>query len=1276
MALNVGELEAVLRLKDEMSAGLANATKNSGAFSTFFDGNMALVGKAAGIAIAGITAIGTSVIALASLGADVNDVSGTFDKFSGSVEASKQIMDGMREASLGTVDDFTMMKTASKLLGAGVTMNADEMKTLTGAAFELQNRGLGPTKEMLDLVSEAMITGKTKALAKAAGVIEGADAEVLYANSMGRTVASLTDSEKAEAKRISIMALLNKITNEAGPAQRDFGEQIEFAEASARNFTTQIASMIAKSPKMADVLDRIGKAFTDAFSGSTEDAVDAIANGLIWFAEAAGTVIETVIKISGHIFDFTKFLLANRDTIGEVAVILGALAIAYNASAISAGIATAAATISATAMTALGAATAFATSPFGLIAIAILAVYAALKYFGVLDPVIAFMKDLGTIIGGVLVESFKWLWEIIKPVGEFIGMVFVGYIKALSAPLIYVGSLLMDTLIPAFKSVAGFVHGLASAFGLSKEKTDELAKSTAAAADPTNTLGVATAATSSAIKTQAQRLKESKEQADAHAKAIEDAAKAADEQSAAMKELNTYSKGYVEILSTVSPKMQEVIAHHLATGRSVDTIAKAYPRLSVAQVDAVNKSIEAAKTHKDMVIKIEGGLYDMQKNMREKDAAEALVLANYLGQQMIAGIRLLSDIKKQNADADQTRLMSDLQRELVAIQKTESDKLKSWDASMGVRTEFEAEVRRQSKASADALKIDNDAIRNNTIAAFTELAAKAQATYDAMAAAPKGTYLPATLEVFKQIADDAAAKANGTSQSWGGALDKMMESLTQFATIAGDSFAGWVQNVSKAIAGTRALVDTVKAIDKAFDMGSAAFSKMVANIKAGKDAFDGFKAASISAGQIAATAFLFIGQMWVGMLRETKAQNEETAAQWQQFLANMKINTQKAFETMLGYLDTYHIAWSQLSNTLRDGQIQAAIADIMVAYYNLAEAGVSSADALKAMGGDINHLLIKIAESGGIITPVMMPMIEQMMELGLVSEEAMRAMLGLTDTTMPKFKEMEAAANKYGIELKDLGPQFQQAKLDELFKTYASDFDLLIAGGADMGAVLDKMGPQVNANILQAIKFGTTIPDSMRPMIQAMMDAGKLVDENGNKLTDMGALNFSQPLEQTMAELVKLFKEFIEQIKSSKDYIDKIPRVIPINIKYDDPGLPGRPSHGGNEGGPSNNDDNSGGGASRGGIVVPNGVQYLAHGGPVGTDTVSAWLTPGEGIVSRNGMAALSDINNNRLGRQDDGELRAIRSELRASQQRLENLFRSLPRAIAVSTRDAILLKN
>ena len=60
-------------------------------------------------------------------------------------------------------------------------------------------------------------------------------------------------------------------------------------------------------------------------------------------------------------------------------------------------------------------------------------------------------------------------------------------------------------------------------------------------------------------------------------------------------------------------------------------------------------------------------------------------------------------------------------------------------------------------------------------------------------------------------------------------------------------------------------------------------------------------------------------------------------------------------------------------------------------------------------------------------------------------------------------------------------------------------------------------------------------------------------------------------------------------------------------------GLPG-PWAGMIAGGSATFGDNT---ASVGGLVGMNRILHLSRGGPVGTDTVNAWLTPGESVLTR-----------------------------------------------------------
>lgn len=463
-------------------------------------------------------------------------------------------------------------------------------------------------------------------------------------------------------------------------------------------------------------------------------------------------------------------------------------------------------------------------------------------------------------------------------------------------------------------------------------------------------------------------------------------------------------------------------------------------------------------------------------------------------------------------------------------------------------------------------------------------------------------------------------------------VDTLMQSLTQLATIAGDSFGGWIQKASSALANMRAMNDAIVT-------GKKLWNELKLAVKEAGKAHTETAAEAAAGGMIVAAAVSWIVGSFIKTLNETKRQQEETAAWWKKWREDGLAREAAYTATAIGLLETYKISWKNLGAAARDARIQEAIKAIIDDSNMLKSIGVTSEGVIRGQAAAVNDLLAKIGESGGTITPVLMPIVEQMIELGLVSEDAMRKIMGLTQNPAPvDWKAMEAAATKYGISIDNMGKGFQQAKLDDTFGTLAADYTLLIEGGANANAVIEKMGPKINEAVVAAQKYGASIPAAMKPAVKAMMDAGELFDENGKQLTDMGALNFAVPIEDSMKELVKLFKDFIEQIKLSTDYINKIPKEVPVEIVYSDNGKGG--IGGGNGSGAGGRDSEY---AALGGLVTSSGVRYLASGGsvrgkvlrfaPRGTDTVPAMLTPGEGVVNTLGMSRLGTAGLGSLNR-------------------------------------------
>ena len=100
-----------------------------------------------------------------------------------------------------------------------------------------------------------------------------------------------------------------------------------------------------------------------------------------------------------------------------------------------------------------------------------------------------------------------------------------------------------------------------------------------------------------------------------------------------------------------------------------------------------------------------------------------------------------------------------------------------------------------------------------------------------------------------------------------------------------------------------------------------------------------------------------------------------------------------------------------------------------------------------------------------------------------------------------------------------------------------------------------------------SLSYGTSIPESMKPVAQALLDQGKLLDANGDKITDLGQLNWEKDplatglddLNKTLADLVDVLKEGLPQAAKDaaagmQDAFNKNPLVIPV--KFGSPGAP------------------------------------------------------------------------------------------------------------------------
>lgn len=147
--------------------------------------------------------------------------------------------------------------------------------------------------------------------------------------------------------------------------------------------------------------------------------------------------------------------------------------------------------------------------------------------------------------------------------------------------------------------------------------------------------------------------------------------------------------------------------------------------------------------------------------------------------------------------------------------------------------------------------------------------------------------------------------------------------------------------------------------------------------------------------------------------------------------------------------------------------------------------------------------------------------------------DALRQINSVLDTQEQAHQDLTDAANKYNIEVDKMGKAWQTQELNKKAQDLFKDYQLLNAGGVDHTAIVKGMSGAVSKYIQDAKKMGIEVPSSMRPMLQAFIDAGKLTDEEGRKIKNLESIGvaFGDTLEQSMGKVAGALERLVEIIE-------------------------------------------------------------------------------------------------------------------------------------------------
>lgn len=261
-------------------------------------------------------------------------------------------------------------------------------------------------------------------------------------------------------------------------------------------------------------------------------------------------------------------------------------------------------------------------------------------------------------------------------------------------------------------------------------------------------------------------------------------------------------------------------------------------------------------------------------------------------------------------------------------------------------------------------------------------------------------------------------------------------------------------------------------------------------------------------------------------------------------------------EKLTEAVSRYGLTWQDMEDPAKRLQgFETDIGDLVDTFKMLERAGYSTDVIMGKMGQDFMRVLREAKSSG-----VLEGFIAQLVETGRISEDVGRKLMSIG--TAVDYQELTDRARKYGIELKDLGPKFQQAHISRSADEILTDFNDLIGAGAEINGVMVGMQDEVNKLLQDAIRFGSSIPTAMEPMLRTMLGAGLLVDENGTKLEDLAGITFADsPLETGIKDLETAIRDLIEALggvpgKITEIANTRIPAIeVPVRPIFEDGGF-------------------------------------------------------------------------------------------------------------------------
>jgi len=278
----------------KVSNSLTGMDKAAGKSASGVNSSLGQIVSIAGATVGAVTAIGVAlqqVYDASKQGAAVNQTADSFNRLIDTVGANKDLLNQLRDASKGTVDDMTLMSSTATLLagtsdelGAALAEAAPKILELAKAANKL-NPSLGDTAFLYQSLMTGIKRGSPMLIDNTGITLKLGEANEKMAQSLGKSVEELTSEEQK-------MAILNATLEAGGNMLRQVGGNTDSAtdsfarlETASKNLGDAIKADLA--PFLASAVEAIATLWTwnEKVNAAFEDQADKIEKTSVTYEE-------------------------------------------------------------------------------------------------------------------------------------------------------------------------------------------------------------------------------------------------------------------------------------------------------------------------------------------------------------------------------------------------------------------------------------------------------------------------------------------------------------------------------------------------------------------------------------------------------------------------------------------------------------------------------------------------------------------------------------------------------------------------------------------------------------------------------------------------------------------------------------------------------------------------------------------------------------------------------------------------------------------------------